>query len=424
MSDGQVFTGYAFLPTGKPLPLAGYAARTGTAPPQPHRLEANWVGWHTGNGLAILLAVDTLFSSSVFEDCLRDRLGQSGAGVAALTVVASHTHFAPSLDPGKPRLGLCDTGFLEQSADDICKGILKSLRDPVRIASGGFAKHTLKAGIYRRRWGVLMSRRPPFLQPGTQILPDARVPIPRELRLWVFYAADGRPRCLLASWPCHPVSRADPLRVSADFPGVIRQTVRQGLGPDLPVLFLPGPCGDIRPDMRRSRFDLRNMRPYPLQERFARITPERERMFDCAVAQGVRHALAKLAPLPGFDAGAGPGMVQDRMSLTRATASGQEVLMPVSGINLPGLAILAAGAELSSGWAGLMGFPEASASCLLTGYAGDVFGYLPTDAQIPHGGYEVGGFRTAFGFSGSYSADRPVGPDVLAGLNAVLQNMG
>jgi hypothetical protein len=36
------------------------------------------------------------------------------------------------------------------------------------------------------------------------------------------------------------------------------------------------------------------------------------------------------------------------------------------------------------------------------GYLGDVFGYLPTNAQIAEGGYEVDGFRELFALSGRF----------------------
>ena len=39
---------------------------------------------------------------------------------------------------------------------------------------------------------------------------------------------------------------------------------------------------------------------------------------------------------------------------------------------------------------------------LYAGYLGALFGYLPTAAQIPEGGYEVEGFQPLFGLSGRF----------------------
>ena len=43
---------------------------------------------------------------------------------------------------------------------------------------------------------------------------------------------------------------------------------------------------------------------------------------------------------------------------------------------------------------------------LYAGYLGALFGYLPTAAQIPQGGYEVEGFQPLFGLSGHFKPDR------------------
>ena len=43
---------------------------------------------------------------------------------------------------------------------------------------------------------------------------------------------------------------------------------------------------------------------------------------------------------------------------------------------------------------------------LYAGYLGALFGYLPTAAQIPEGGYEVEGFQPLFGLSGHFEPGR------------------
>src|SRR5262249_12732874 len=39
------------------------------------------------------------------------------------------------------------------------------------------------------------------------------------------------------------------------------------------------------------------------------------------------------------------------------------------------------------------------------GVLDDVFGYFPADWQIPHGGYEVDGFREGFGIKGRFTGN-------------------
>ncbi len=60
-------------------------------------------------------------------------------------------------------------------------------------------------------------------------------------------AADGSVPALLWQYACHPVCNPERLRVSAEFPGVVRQRLRRDLGPETAVLYLQGFSGDIRP---------------------------------------------------------------------------------------------------------------------------------------------------------------------------------
>ena len=49
--------------------------------------------------------------------------------------------------------------------------------------------------------------------------------------------------------------------------------------------------------------------------------------------------------------------------------------------------------------------PRNGAIRLHAGYAGALFGYLPTAAQVAQGGYEVEGFQPLFGLAGRFKAD-------------------
>ena len=51
------------------------------------------------------------------------------------------------------------------------------------------------------------------------------------------------------------------------------------------------------------------------------------------------------------------------------------------------------------GWVNAVGQSNESESIAITGCVGDVFGYMPTPAQIEEGGYEVDGFSLAFDFN-------------------------
>ncbi len=73
------------------------------------------------------------------------------------------------------------------------------------------------------------------------------------------------------------------------------------------------------------------------------------------------------------------------------------------------LEIVALSAEASVEWQGILDQavpPPAGRIRLYAGYLGALFGYLPTAAQVPEGGYEVEGFQPLFGLSGHFDPDR------------------
>jgi hypothetical protein len=71
--------------------------------------------------------------------------------------------------------------------------------------------------------------------------------------------------------------------------------------------------------------------------------------------------------------------------------------------------LVALSAEATVEWQDIIdsGIPvESGRIRLYAGYLGALFGYLPTAAQIPQGGYEVEGFQPLFGLSGKFDAEK------------------
>src|SRR5437588_9575021 len=138
---------------------------------------------------------------------------------ATLLVGASHTHTAPALDPGKPRLGPCDPDYaalVAQRATELL-GRLASI-DPVPCHVDyrtGAADHA----INRRRPGWHVSlRHLPYR--GVRRAPNPAGPRDETLHLLTFSDPTDRPLAVLWSYACHPVGFPGPTRASADVPGV------------------------------------------------------------------------------------------------------------------------------------------------------------------------------------------------------------
>ncbi|MAZ21159.1 MAG: hypothetical protein CMN19_08415 [Roseovarius sp.] len=415
----MISSGRIAVDPSAPLPLAGYAARHALASPSTDVLEANWMAWQEPNaGLSLILTLDTLFSSSSFEAALRDHLAGQGVALENLAVIASHTHFAPSIDPEKPNLGVCDPEYIDHVAKQVTRSVLGGLDTAKSITRVSAHRSVAPGSIYRRRRGVRVVKRWPLLERGAQMLPNAKRPIPRTVRIWRFEAAAGGAAFALVSWPCHPVSRSDSNAISADYIGPLRTMLRKHLGENCPVLFLPGVCGDIRPDFRGKR-KLRDIYPYLWQKGFAGADARLEKAFDAGLCHAAETALTAEADMT-WDATAAQCSIDTvRIDLADLLGAPQTETMTISAVSVCGLHVLAAGAELTSTWLAELGWTGDEPDRILTGYTGACFGYLPTDDQIACGGYEVSGFAGPFGLKGGYDPARPVGPIVLKAFEKV-----
>ena len=86
------------------------------------------------------------------------------------------------------------------------------------------------------------------------------------------------------------------------------------------------------------------------------------------------------------------------------------------------LEIVSLSAEATVGWERILDevVPVDSGRIrLYAGYLGALFGYLPTAAQVPEGGYEVAGFQALFGLSGDFKSDR-IDPAVAGCVKEIL----
>jgi hypothetical protein len=68
----------------------------------------------------------------------------------------------------------------------------------------------------------------------------------------------------------------------------------------------------------------------------------------------------------------------------------------------PGLVVSGLSAEVAVEYVELLRKLRAPALVIPVGCVGDVYGYLPVDAMVPEGGYEVRGFVPRFGLSGRF----------------------
>lgn len=385
------------------VPLAGFGNRLGAAAGVADRIEANAVALRDADGrTAVIVAFDALYVGPAMDAALRAFLaGECGVHGEDILLLASHTHFTPSLDPGKPRLGAVDEAYLDWAIGE-CRTMLG------RLLAGPFAPLTMSASesdwdgaIHRRKAWPL----PYFGEKGRfgwhepAMAPNDAGPRDRRVRSWQLRTADGAPLAILWNCACHPTGFPQQDQVSAEFPGRVRAAIRAGHGETLPVLFLQGFAGDTRqraPEIRPALRNLvRTLRYGPSFCAFdmagwvrwsddlsAVVMATLEAPDPAPLSGPIRSAAASIGLDALLDGDNGDRQIEFR----RLSIGDRLDFWAVSAE--PSIALKAC-------------IPDARETIAL-GYLGDVFGYWPTAAQAAEGGYEGRGFIEIFGLKGRF----------------------
>jgi hypothetical protein len=332
--------------------------------------------------------------------CIMARIGIDDCVVFA---AASHTHFAPAVDPGKPRLG--------QTDPDFCASFIEKARGLVDTL---FAQSP-KAGRIRYGRGLAahsVNRRRPGWKPGPglrlhrEVLmrPNFQGPNDQTLHLLRFETSDELV-AVMWCWACHPVSFPHPHQVSSEFPGVVRSSLRREHHPELPVLFLQGFSGDIRPPSVASK-DVNPLRWIDALlngPRFGFFSEAAYREWTESLSSSVIQ-LAKSSTLQPFQ----PALHTCRKSLSLSEVIDGNVdgrrLEVIQLVLAEGLQLLGFTAEMVTEYVSHIDrlFPQVVT--IPVGCVGSVFGYLPTDRMLADGGYEAGGHFPMFSLEGNFKS--------------------
>ena len=387
-----------------PVPLAGFTDRTGPSRGVADPLELNALLLRTPHTSVAIVSADLLF---VTEDlkrrvaaAVRDHLT---LGDASFLFAASHTHFAPAVDPSKPLLGRAQPAYVNWVAERGA-ALLRRLAAAQPMPGGlveyrsGPAAHA----INRRRMGWRLS---PRHLPRRAALraPDPTGPRDETVHVLTFTDAGGRPVALLWSYACHPVTFAQPWQVSADYPGVVRRALRAAFGADLPVLFLQGCAGDIRPrELGRPRKLGRRLAELVVGKLFTPFTAPEYVAWSGSLATRVMEVARGHAASYRLT----PAAAETRLRLSALLAGAspdQDVTFQRVRV-APELAIAALSAEPVAEYGPILR-SQGPGTVIPVGYTDTVFGYLPSGRMLGQHGYEDEGFMEAFGVAGRFRPD-------------------
>jgi hypothetical protein len=403
-------------PRGREVRLAGYAARRDPARRILDPIEISAVLLQLGARRCLIVSFDLMIVGAELAEMIHARLDRRGYAPAEILLLASHTHSAPATDRACERLGVADPDIVAALADAV-DGLVRRIEadepQPVALTiRQGRLDHSINR---RRRWPF-----PTFGRTyGLRLSSISMAPNPsgpRDERVTVMLlcrADDGQVLSILWHYACHPTSVVDNA-VSADYPGAVRSALRSQFGA-VACIFIPGFCGDVRPDItsslrlgpaERVRGFARRLLSGPT---FARCSPDDTARWRESLAAAVSAIMrGRAAPIPAVTE-LQVGMASIPLAaFFRGSAPAKPLLAQVVRLG-KSLEIVALSAEACVGWEAILDRAlPAPQGCirLYAGYLGALFGYLPTRAQIAEGGYEVTGFQLLFGLSGTFLAER------------------
>lgn len=349
-------------------------------------LEANAILFDDGRRRLYIVSIDTLYVGREVLDHLQKKLDDRGGRPAEVLAAATHTHFAPMLDRSKPRLGRTSDAYIAE---------LKSrLSDLIDMLDQGQQSGSSRAYCGDAPFSVnrrLSASRRTFnnrFRAAQQVFlaPNAAGYVDRRLRIRMIDGADGTPHAAIAHFACHPTAYPDKHAVTPDYVGAIREAIRKRCGANIPVLFLQGPAGDVRSSAMGKASALSALRTLKSGPHFkppSMATWQAWRSRIQTFTEQLLEQPAAMHPLTGAIQ-----VARERMPLEAVRTH----ISPGASIEIgsfkvgDALNIVAMNAEPLSGWV-----KRLPAEVMLTGYVGDVFGYLPTEADVRLGGYEVEG---------------------------------
>src|ERR1700687_5845165 len=235
-----ISSGCADITPRRPVMLGGYNKRTAPFPASAARLEANVILIKGPSSRVVIVSTDLLYPGETLRAHLLENLELADD---ELFFCASHTHFAPMTAPSMLRLGVADAEYVQYVATRIT-ALIKSIEhqgEPsVCNYHEGRADHSMNRRLVRFR--VTRSG----LARSSGLGPNPNGDRDESVRILEFARPGGKPSAILWNYACHPTDFPEFLQVSAEYPGIVRSRLRSEFG-DIPILFLQGFSGDVRP---------------------------------------------------------------------------------------------------------------------------------------------------------------------------------
>lgn len=404
----------ADITPAKPVPLAGFAARTGVFEriDQPLHAKAWLFEQRPAEGgtpkRALLVQADLIWwGSERLPGLLRQLQERWDLSEEAVIFHASHTHGGPQMTNRLvPMLGTPDESTIRHIEQVVLEAVAESFRrlEPVRIERG---RGQCRIGVHRRR----------TVNGSAVMLPNPDGPYDPEVTVIRFRScATGTAAGVWFHYACHPTTTGENA-VTSEFPGVAAETIAEAVGRHVPVSFLQGCCGDLRPALvkegafyRGSRDDVRRLGEQLGQEVIRVLEGRMEVLPPAALESRKAQVMLPFASVPEIaELQAEADAEGVRGEWSRLLLAQPERLQPAVPLELThlqlaeGLSVLAMNAEVVVEY-GKYIKALSGGSVLPLAYSNGMIGYVPTAEQIAEGGYEAKDSAYFFGLPAPFDS--------------------
>ena len=371
-------------------------------------LEANFMVFKSGEKNVYFISLDTLFITGDLIKSLDELVNMvfGETNEEDIIPIASHTHYAPSLEENRVKLGKKDKkyfSFLLSQLETLFRKLKDTLFEEVELKYSEKVSKGITCN--RRRKARRLSN---YLNSFIAMEPNPDGFVDERFKILNIY--NKKNQDLLGtvwSFPCHPTNFPVPSQISSEFPGAVRDVIRRSNASDASVIYFPGFAGDVRaaPPKRKSflkvirsilqlsypvsYYRFTNIEEYNiwkdlLVNTFSEINTDNHTL-NCDGA----NLETKISAEPLEKIGI---RVEEIDSLKfRKIEIGED------------FALYTLSAEPVGKYSEIFNSNISDKFSIFSGYTDSVFGYLPTQNQIIEKGYESEGFFDTFLVKGNFN---------------------
>lgn len=400
----QISTGSIDITPQKPIPLFGFAERSGVFSKIKDNLEINLSVLRIQDSVILLYSVDTLFVPGDFVQTVVGSFGTKyGFDEKQVWMTSSHTHFAPSLDAGKPGLGAFNETYYRFVLDrllTLTEKVLAGATGQVELSYGN-TKSVLNVNRRKKLWRPAKGfgiRRKILMYPNYSGVKDDNI------HLVKFSGNDGTPQLIIWNYACHPVGNVHRHEVTAEYIGWVRKELRKYYNnPNLTVIFMLGFAGNLKPDITA----VTHTRAIDKIRYFFQLKPKYTRFPSTSVFaewcnclwEEVKSAVDNTSPV-----------VCDSVTCTAYSIKLAEIIGDDYNHRLHfrkmqfgnDLIFIGISAEVLAEYSSIIHRMFAGKQVITVGCLPDTRLYLPADRNVLAGGYEAHGFKHRFHIKGDF----------------------